>query len=298
MERQRGIIGPLILITLGILLLLANLGVLPFTFWEIAARFWPLILILIGVEIIVGRQSAMSAIIILVLWIALVVGAIWLSYTGGGLPGAGARITDQLSQPLGDIRSATVDLHIGISRTSVASLGSDSADLMQGTFIHDAGSQVVKTFNVVGNDGRLALKEEGSSAIFFGGGDSRLDIGLNPQIPIALRVNSGVGRVALDLSGLYITSLTVYGGVGSLDIAAPKTGISTLRVNGGVGSITITIPQGVAARIRVSSGLSGVRVDDSRFPKFGDVYQSADFASAVNRIDLEVDGGVGSINIR
>lgn len=298
MEQRRSIIGPLVLITLGILLLLANLGALPFTFWEIAVRFWPLILILIGVEIIIGRQSAFGAIVILVLWIALVVGAIWLSYAGGGLPGAGARVTDQLSQPLGDIKSATVDLSIGISRTSVAPLGSDSTDLMQGTFTHDAGSQVVKTFNVVGNDGRLLLKEEGSSAVFFGGGNSRWDIGLNPQIPIALRVNSGVGRVSLDLATLNITSLTVDGGVGSIDITAPRIGISTLRVNGGVGSITITIPKEVAARIRVSSGLGRVHVDDSRFPKFGDVYQSADFASAANRIDLEVDGGVGSINIQ
>ncbi len=298
MERRRSIIGPLILITLGILLLLANLGVLPFTFWEVAARFWPLILVLIGVEIIVGRQSASSAIIILVLWIALVVGAIGLAYAGGGLPGAGARITDPLSQPLGDIKSATVDLNIGISRTAVASLGADSTDLLQGSFTHAAGSQVVKAFNVVGSDGRLALKEEGSSAIFFGGGNSRLDIGLNPQIPIALRVNSGVGRVSLDLAGLNIFSLAVDGGVGSIDIAAPKSGVSTMRVNGGLGSITITIPQGVAARIRVGSGLGGVRVDDSRFPKFGDVYQSADFSSAANRINLEVDGGVGSINIR
>jgi hypothetical protein len=62
--------------------------------------------------------------------------------------------------------------------------------------------------------------------------------------------------------------------------------------------VTITIPSGVAARIRADSGLGGIRIDETRFPKSGKMYESADFASATNKIEVEVDGGVGSITIR
>lgn len=299
-HRRPSLIGPLILITIGVLFLLANLGALPFSFWEIATRFWPLLLILIGLDIILGRRSLLGSLAILLLWIALVAGVLWLAFAqGGGLLPSAAMVSDELAQPLGDIKSATVELNIGTARTNVTTLGSDTNDLMKGTFRHAAGTRVVKTYNVAGSEGRLALKEEGVSFVFFGGGSvSRWEIGLNPQVPIALRINGGVGRATLDLAALNLTSLNIDAGIGAVDVTTPKSGVVTLRVNGGVGSATITIPPGVAARIRVDGGLGGIRVDESRFPKFGSVYQSADYATATNKIDIDVDGGVGSITIR
>jgi hypothetical protein len=298
-HRRPSLIGPLILITIGILFLLANLGMLPLSFWEIAVSYWPLILILIGLEILIGRQSVLGGLVIFVLWIALIAGVLWISFAqGSGVLPASAAVTDQLAQPLEDIKSATVDLNIGFARTDVTSLGSDSNDLMQGTFRHAEGARFVKTYNVAGSEGRLALKEEGVNFILGGNSLSHWEIGLNPQIPIALRVNGGVGRAILDLSALNIPSLNIDAGVGSFTITTPKAGVTTMRINGGVGLATITVPQGVAAHIRVDGGLGSTRVDESRFPKAGNVYQSADYASATNKIDIEVDGGIGSINIR
>jgi len=302
MERRRpSLIGPLILITLGILLLLANLGMLPFSFWEIAIRFWPLLLILIGLEIIVGRHSVIGSIIVLLLWLALVVGVLWLALTftqGASFLTTGATTSEQFAEPLGDIKGATVELNIGVSTAYVTALGSDTANLAEGTFRYGQGARVVKTYNVVGSEWRLALREEGNPAAWFAVGSSRWDIALYPQVPLALRVNGGAGRLSLDLAALNVSSLNIDAGVGSLTVTTPKAGMMTMRVNGGVGSAAITIPQGVAARIRVQSGLGNIRVDDARFPKFGDTYQSADYASASNKIDVEVNGGVGSVGIR
>lgn len=36
-----------------------------------------------------------------------------------------------------------------------------------------------------------------------------------------------------------------------------------------------------------------MRVDEARFPRVGNVYQSADFVSATNKIDIQVGGGAG-----
>lgn len=300
MERRRpSIVGPLILITAGVLFLMANLGLLPLSFWQIAASFWPLLLILIGLDIIVGRHSLVGALVVVLLWVTLVGGGIWLATTQGSafLPAA-TTATDQLSQPLGDIKSASVNLDIGVANTSMAALGSDSTDLFQGTFRHAQGTRVVQTYNVVGSEGRLALKEEGATWMFWGPAENRWDLRLNPQVPLALNIHGGVGRATLDFSALTVSSLMLNSGVGTVDITTPKSGVTTVSVDGGVGSTSVVIPAGVAARIRVSGGLGSIRVDESRFPRFGTVYQSADYASASNKIDMEVDGGVGSINIR
>ena len=298
-QRRPGVVGPLILITAGVLLLLANMGLLSLSFWEIAARFWPLLLILIGLEIIFGRSSIIGSLVVIILWIAMVAGAMWLASPQGSayLP-ATPRTVDSLSQPLGDIKSASVDLNLGISTTFVNALDTDTADLMQGTFSHASGFSYRKDYNVAGSEGRLTLQEQGTAWIFWGPSQNRWDLRLNPDVPIALRVNGGIGTGNLDLTNLALSSLSVDSGLGTMAITTPKTGTVTMQLNGGVGSATITIPAGVAARIHVSGGLGSIAVDQGRFPKFGDVYQSADYASAANKISIEVDGGLGSISVR
>jgi hypothetical protein len=297
-RRRTSLIGPLILITIGVLFLLANLGILPLAFWEIAARFWPLILILVGLEIIIGRRSMVGALIVVVLWLALIGGVVWLGFAGSGVLPPSAVTTEQLAQPLGDIKSASVALNVGIATTNVTALGSDATDLMKGTFAHSEAIRIIKTYNIVGSEGRLGLTSEGADFAMFDFRNSRWDIRLNPTVPIALSVNGGVGRVNLDLSGLNITALNVDTGVGSISATTPRSGVTTMRVNGGVGSTSITIPNGVGARIRVNGGLGGIRLSESRFPRFGDGYQSGDYASAANKIDINVDGGIGNIGIQ
>jgi len=264
---------------------------------EIAARYWPLIFILIGLEIIVGRYSIIGGLIVVVLWVAIVGGVLWYSTTQ---PNALIQVgtTETISQPLGDIKSATIDLNIGVSRTDVAALNSDSNDLMRGDFTHDSNVRIDKNYNVSGTDGRLSLSENSANWMLGVGNTSHWDVKLSPQIPIALSVNGGIGRATLDLSALNLSSINLDAGVGSVAVTTPQNAATTMKVNGGVGSVSITIPQGIAARIRINGGLGGANIDQGRFPKSGDVYQSANYATAENKIDIEVDGGLGSISIR
>jgi len=70
-------LGPAILIGLGIIFLLNTLDILPWSVWGSLWRFWPIILILIGIEILLGRTGAgwgVSLLISLAL-VALLVGA-------------------------------------------------------------------------------------------------------------------------------------------------------------------------------------------------------------------------------
>jgi hypothetical protein len=69
----RGLVGPAVLIALGILLLLTNLGVIPVDIWRLAWRLWPLLLIALGLELLVtGRAS--WGMFVLALLVVLAVG--------------------------------------------------------------------------------------------------------------------------------------------------------------------------------------------------------------------------------
>jgi hypothetical protein len=54
----------------------------------------------------------------------------------------------------------------------------------------------------------------------------------------------------------------------------------------------------VAARIFVKSGLSGITVDQARFNRIGENYESPDYATAANKMEINVETGVGSVDIR
>ena len=74
-------------------------------------------------------------------------------------------------------------------------------------------------------------------------------------------------------------------------------GVTSVRAESGAASLTFEIPAGVAARIRNRMALGSTQIDEARFPRIGDVYQSLDYATAENRIDMDIQGGVGSLRV-
>lgn len=295
MEHQRSVIGPLILITIGLLLLLANLGYLPFSLWEMAFRFWPLILIILGLDIIIGRYSRLGGLVMAGLWFALLAGIIWLSIT---TQTTRTLLTDTITQPLGEITRATIDLDIGFGAVTLKALDAETTDLMRGTFHHTEGVQIGKRFNVAGTEGRLTLQEERPRLFLSGMTETRWEVALHPKTPLTVRINGGVGNADLDLSALTVSALEVDAGIGSISVTAPQHGDVTMRLDGGVGNVHVTIPEGVAARIQVNRGIGMVHVNEARFPKRENVYQSTDWERATDRINVQIEGGVGIIEIR
>jgi hypothetical protein len=57
------------------------------------------------------------------------------------------------------------------------------------------------------------------------------------------------------------------------------------------------VPGSVAARIRSRVALGSSQIDEARFPRLGDVSQSADYGTSENRVDIDVQGGVGSVRV-
>jgi hypothetical protein len=64
-------------ITVGSLLLLNNLNLLPRTIWSELWKFWPVILILLGIQAIFGR-SKLGEFFVFIIGLALVGGILYL----------------------------------------------------------------------------------------------------------------------------------------------------------------------------------------------------------------------------
>jgi hypothetical protein len=297
-KRRVSLTGPVILIGLGIILLLNNLGVLKWSVWEVILRLWPVLLIAWGLEILIGRRSVWSSLLALVLIVVVLAGTLWLFGAGIGIGQASA--AEEVRQALdgATLLGAEVVIAPAVGTLHIEALP-ESANLVEGVIRLGSGERATPEFAVEGETATFTLRSEGAFIPFVGGwGDERgWDLGLNPDVPLQLEVSLGVGQSDVDLTGLTVSDLEVSMGVGQITVILPSEGHFQAEIDGAIGQTIVVIPAGLAARIRVDTGLASSQLPDE-YQRRDDVYTLPGYNSADNRVDLEVSQAIGNITIR
>jgi len=258
-----------ILILGGILLLLNSLGLLSVNVWSLIG---PLFLIALG---------------LLVLWRVFA--------------GPYSVESKEAVIPLEGAGRARVRIHHGAGRLQVTA-GTGLDELASGTFGGGLDYRARRDGEVLDVDMRPASRGFPFFVMPWNWGPrGALDwsFGLNDEIPLSLEFETGASDTRLDLAGLRVTELRLQTGASATDVTLPaNAGQTRAEIRAGAASVTIRVPPGVAARIRAGGGLAAVNVDRNRFPRVGGVYQSPDYDAAPNKVDVDVEAGVGSIDIR
>ncbi|MCX9080806.1 MAG: pentapeptide repeat-containing protein [Candidatus Methanoperedens sp.] len=83
MEQRPGYVGPLILLAIGFTLLFNNLGLFPWEIWGRLFRYWPVILILSGIQIFARHsKSRLMYFAAVFLSILLIIGTVFFAWSG------------------------------------------------------------------------------------------------------------------------------------------------------------------------------------------------------------------------
>lgn len=146
---------------------------------------------------------------------------------------------------------------------------------------------------------QLTARQMGANISLFGNlgqNNARWLVTLSPELPLVLRVTTGVGDSTLDLAGLKVTDLSFEGGVGRATVRLSATRIVSADIKSGVGQLNVTIPSGMKARTRISSGLGTVKVVGD-FLRDGDTSTSTGYSESKSRVDVRIEGGVGAVNV-
>lgn len=251
-----------LLVILGILLLLYNLGLFgDINIWGIIG---PLLLIVVGAWIIWGIFSRQST------------------------------ETEHVEIPLEGARRAHLHVKHGAGKLTIFS-GTGLDNFLEGDFGGGLEFLTKKEGDLL--DVNLQMPSHFFPSLLSG---SSLDwsFGLNQEVPLTLNVESGANDSQIDLSELQVTELKLKSGASSTNMQLPSNaGYTRVDIESGAASVRIKIPEGVSARVHTQSGLSDINVDRSRFPGTGGVYQSLDYESALNRVDIYVQMGVGSLRV-
>lgn len=288
-------IGGVILIALGLVFLLNNLGILPWDIWNVLWRLWPLALIAVGLDFLLGRDSRYRVPLLVG---TLVIGGLLVTFWSarpGGLGGA-ARV-EEIGENIGGARAARVQISSGVTRLRLDAL-SDTSRLIEGRVSLLAGEELERSANREGDILVYVLRSRSRGGSFNATNSQGWNLSLTPVIPIDLRVNTGVGESDLDLSGLQLTRLEVNSGVGRAQIRLPGQGQFDAHIDGGVGEIQVTIPEEMALRFVAKAGLGRVNLPRGLVSVGENSYESEGYAGAQNRVNLEINGGIGQIVVR
>jgi hypothetical protein len=330
----RSLFWPIVLISVGVIWLLRNMGVISAENLAVLFRLWPLLLIVIGLDLLVGRQSPAVGALIGIGTVVLIV-ALMLVGPSIGLTGPSLEVKlDQYAEPLDDATSAAVQLDLAVAQATIAPL-TDSAELFTAEVAH-VGELEYKTEGQTHKV--ISLKEQSYTAAdgsaflarLFGDENQKLywNIGLSPDVPLQLTINSGVGQGNFDLSSLQLTALSVNGGVGQINLQLPSVEAAydvnisngagelnvsiadgaalSLNISGGVGSVTLDIPDDAAVRLEGSSGVGSINVpanfhrlnEAQSGPGDNGTWESPNFSAAARQIIITYNGGVGDLTVR
>jgi len=287
----------ILLLFLGVVFLLQTLDVLPWGLWATLWRFWPVLIIIIGLGILLRRYNLwlVSLLILAILGACLGI-AIW-QY---GPPPPAGMVTRSYSEPLADIERGQIEVDFTAGSITIGSLPAGSPNFVEAdSEVRNRDGSMNLDFHRQDGEARLHLSTERANRRFWGEDGIRWEVRLTRNIPLIINIKSAASNMELDLSQLKVTELRLDVDVGNYTVKMPSSA-GTIRayIKADVANIELTIPDGVAAKIGADTDLSAFDVDESRFPKQGDYYISDHFNTAQNRIYLEIDSDVGRVQVK
>ena len=288
-------IAPFLLIILGAVFLLNNLGILPWDIWNNLWKFWPVLLILIGVEFIIGQAISLKTIIILLL-IIFIVPLVFAFNPITKNPLA----TDQLkvSEDLGNLTKAKLIIDMPATNLEIRS-GDQAEKLVEGSISYSKASSTPQV-NKEETFGQaiLTLAQTSSPGIpFLSSLKNNTTLFLNKQIPLELQIKTGAARGKIDLSEVRIDVLELDCKAGDVNLIFGRSYSSRVKIKSSAANIQIQIPKEIQARIKIDSKVKNLSIDE-RFKEKNGEYTTSDFDKTFTKLDIFIESLAGSITIK
>ena len=292
--RYRSFFWPAVLILVGVFALLINAGVIPVERLDRLLDLWPLILVVIGLEIVVrravqGAAAELAAILILLLAIG---GAAAYVALGPSIP-AGTQSLDA-SGKVGSIEQATVRVDVAAANITIQGSSSIGDDLFRA---HIAYSGRKPDVSLDASSGDLHISQANTAGFFFQSRRFVLNLQLNSDVPWKIAVDGGASTDTFNLTGVHVTGIDLNTGASREDITlGTPSGNVPITVDGGAVTVNVHRPKGVAVSVAVSGGAANLTFDGRQSHAIGTLTaQTSDYDSARDRYEIQVNGGASNV---
>lgn len=198
--------------------------------------------------------------------------------------------------PLDAAQSLEVDVRMNAGELTLGGGASGLLDARFRTNVERWKAEV--DYKLEGTRGVLLIEQQRHEGISWGRAVNEWDVRLSDKLPVNLQAKFGAGEAKLNLGSLSLEELNLRMGVGDLTLDLAGYGQKGFRgrIKGGVGHATLYLPEKVGVRVRVHGGLGSI--DAVGFNVDHRVYTNDAYDKSETRIDLEVEAGIGSLDLR
>lgn len=289
-----------IIVFFGVVLLLNFADIVSWGVWGTLWKFWPALIILIGLSFIIPRRHGwlMAVITLGVLGACLGI-AVLLASPGYGGP---VFIQQRDTYSTAGVERAEVNIEFEAGTLLVADYNEDPTvfvELREGREreMRERSRSMSADFREAGGIAKLDVKPVNTD--FWKRWRVRWSVLFSPLKPLDLDVRCAGSDINLMLESLRVKDLRLKMVASSGSLTLPvSAGITTVDIDMDVSNLEIIVPAGVGVRIQADINLGLMNIDKSRFPRQGDVYISPDYESAANRVSLKILADVSRLTIK
>jgi hypothetical protein len=244
----------------------------------------------------------MSRYLVVILSIVMMASTVVLTGACGMQPGGtqqevGKMQEESKSVDLKNADSVSAQLKMGAGELHITG-GADQ--LMEGDFSYNVSEWKPKvSYDVSGGKGELLVKQGGANSGSLGAkARNEWDISFNDELPTDLVVKMGAGESDLDLDSLTLKGLDLQMGAGktTVDLTGDYAKGFDASMEGGVGEATVMLPSEVGVKAKAEGGLGKINAEGLK--KVGDFYVNDAYGESDVTLHVEVQGGVGEINLQ
>jgi hypothetical protein len=310
--KYRHLFWAIILISIGVLFMLGNFGIIHFT-WFSFWRLWPLILIFWGIAILPIKDLFKFGLLIATVLLAIIFfnripeNRPWYFNFPHGFSNRDFKAWD--SEDEDTITYNYRDQNLSVPFDSLSLKGVLNLDAAAGSFTIEGSTNDFLSFNKSGDIGNYELttndvKGVKSISLKMKEGTVRhnikknnVDIRLNTKPSWNLDFDIGAAEINLDLSEYRIDTAEFNAGASSMDIKfGDKNPLTVVSFDAGASSITIKVPKTSGCKVTSDSFMVSKEFED--LDKVADhIYQSKGFATAKNKVYITINTAVSSIKV-
>ena len=308
-KRRGSVLVGSLLVALGVLLLLNAVEAVSFGIWLELLDYWPVLLVLIGVEIILVHWHPLLRVAIISVTLVAVIAAAYYSvpyyapdeplhlayvepledaeklhlkteFVGGSL---------ELNSGVPDDQSATGLLAVDF-KNHPARVTRENSDGDLKVQLAPPGPYL--SYSIVEGDTTRSSKTN----FPFGLADWRLTV--SPDVEIEIDISSGASDLDLDLRNLNVRRLSIETGAADIRVLLPTNADETdVNIEAGAANIDLIIPQNVAARIDIDAPLRSTSFDPMEFVETDDGYMSPRYHDATSRININIEALFADVSV-
>lgn len=310
------IIWGIILLFIGVVLLLENFNVIEF-YWRNVWGFWPIFLIIAGVNILFNRNKSNVGNMISIGIVVITMG--FLFYKGQQPPQNRHWFSDNFGNDINidvdtDNEDSNRNERLNFSESYVADSAKKVLLNISGggtSFELNGATDSLITADVEKSRGTFTMKKEyldsiqtitfkmqnkkGKWNMSEGGNDVDFKLNTAPEWDVVM--NMGAGEVNFDFTDYKVRKFKFDGGAAALDITmGDMLPIADVIVKTGVADVKIKVPSTAGCRIKSSTGLSAK--DFTGFTKMENgSYETPNYASSTKKIFITLDGGLSNFEV-